>query len=412
MTWKGKSWFAMPATAVIVACLFVASSASAAIAQGGAITRKRQSALPTLRKDIMAGLPSSATVKVAAHAAAVAAAAAPLTLPASGDDTTRHPDDVKTSSREEMTTSPPPEAPKSATSVLLTIGKSIQEQLRNPKGQWINALVAFIFGLVMIVDGEFVFKWLVVGGVFILASILTYNESAALLGFEDKNLVRFVVLEVGVCSAFAAHRGIEGMMITVGAILGALVAQEAQNLCVGVGWTSLQTNKWCEVILYSLFVLSFMALITLKKHKKMLALLSSAGGGALVASATAWLVTVMALHGYLDTVLYVFKKSLKPAGGAWLDFLELLWTPKSEDKGVFAGSAYNFTIFDTSYRLDRICGCTLWTILFWGGSFIQLKRLQKLDKSGKVKPAAPKGKVKPAAPKASALQQPLIQSEQ
>merc|ERR1719512_201753 len=61
-----------------------------------------------------------------------------------------------------LATTEAPEEVKSRSSVIRALQTSFSTQLHADHAQWINALVALAFGLVLVVDGEFAFKWLIV----------------------------------------------------------------------------------------------------------------------------------------------------------------------------------------------------------------------------------------------------------
>merc|ERR1740139_556132 len=165
--------------------------------------------------------------------------------------------------------------------------------------QWLNAKIAFIFGAVLLINGEFCFQWLCVGGAFVLAMLVALNEVTAVWGLDyESNLRHFVGFEVGAVCAYMAWRGITGVKLIVGAVLGFYFAHSFQNLFLHLGYSNFETNKWLVVLLYSFFAVGAMALIGQKKHGKVLAWVCPFLGGALVSSAVFWMITDMKVRGH------------------------------------------------------------------------------------------------------------------
>eukprot|EP00444_Apocalathium_aciculiferum_P050713 CAMPEP_0183518720 /NCGR_PEP_ID=MMETSP0371-20130417/15642_1 /TAXON_ID=268820 /ORGANISM="Peridinium aciculiferum, Strain PAER-2" /LENGTH=387 /DNA_ID=CAMNT_0025716777 /DNA_START=8 /DNA_END=1171 /DNA_ORIENTATION=+ len=273
----------------------------------------------------------------------------------------------------ETTTPPPVETPAS---ILVSLHEEVGEQLHNKEYQWVNALLAFLFGAVLVWDGEVTFRWVVIGVVFLLAAVLAMSEVSTFLALDEKSTIRHVVgVEVGALAAYAAWTGIDGVMLVVGALLGGFVAFGLQGKLVAMGVTVLSENKGAIVALYSAVVLLSIAMSKRKKLGSGLAVLSAGIGGSLVTSAISWAVTTCYLSGYLGFLDSVFKQGLSAGGGgAWIDFLTLLLSSESQDKGLFLDSAYNFSFGGEVYRLDRVVGCSFWFVLFAIGAHSQLKR--------------------------------------
>lgn len=272
---------------------------------------------------------------------------------------------------------------QSVSSVLASIWDAIKAQLHGPK-QWPNALVATVFGMLLLADGMLVFKWVVLGAVFILAAILARNELVALWGLggaESHRIRTFVGLEAGACAAFAAHQGLRGVMAALGLMLGAFIGYGLENSVMLHFQPDFPKNQWAVVVWYSIFIIGTAALVFKNKHDRVLAIITPILGGALVSSAACWGMTSLAVKGKLP-VVYTMFPSLQEGqgGGAWLDFLELLLFKVAPDVGIFAGSDYNPAVFGKKWRLDRICGVFLWAILALVGAKVQSKRMRKAAK--------------------------------
>lgn len=256
----------------------------------------------------------------------------------------------------------PQEVPSdSATSVLETVNQAFNAQLHKKKGQWINNLLALAFGLVLLIDGNFTFKWVLLGGAFVVAVLFAQNEAAAKWGSDSEKMLRHVVgFEVGACVTYVGYHGYEGLLLGLSAALGAFVAFSVDNRSELGGHTFLQ-KPWVAFAWYSLCVLGCMYVVHTKKHVKAMGLVTSVMGGALVASALSYSITHAAVKGWLHVG--------QPVGGAWVDFLYLLVIPGSKDVGLFTDSGN----LGETWPMDRVGGCLLWAILTVGGFVVQSK---------------------------------------
>jgi len=273
------------------------------------------------------------------------------------------------------TTTPMP-MPKSPPAILESIAHAIYFELTNTPYQCANALLAFVFGLVLVVDGEFSFRWLLVCATFLVVAIMAMNHVTAVWGISYSSTIRQVVgLEAGLVGGYAALRGIDGVQIVVGAILGAALAHQTLAFLAAHGFHSLITSRWCMVVYFSVFVLGFVFLFSKKLHMRSLAMISSAIGGALCSSAIAFFCTELAVKGYMPFLQHL--PTVQPVGGTWIQFLRFLWSCQHiDDVGIFAGSKYNLEFKEQTWRTDRLADCTLWLIFFLVGTRVQLRRLK------------------------------------
>uniref|UniRef100_A0A7S2IVY1 DUF4203 domain-containing protein n=1 Tax=Zooxanthella nutricula TaxID=1333877 RepID=A0A7S2IVY1_9DINO len=293
----------------------------------------------------------------------------------------------KTTQPPEETTTPAPV--QSAEGILHKMCMGVAKQLRGGH-QWVNALVAFIFGIVMVFDGEYVFRWLIIGAVFLLCCVVAMSDVSAAWGLDSHSYVRsFVGLEVGALGAYLALLGMEGMQAAVGALLGGVVAYQAQQHLIAWGAVYFDTHKSLVLLLYTVIVLLSVFLFKRKMHLRALAIVSAAAGGVLVASAMAWALTDMALRGWLDPVLDA-DPSAVPKDGPWLDFFLLLVSPSSPDVGVFSGQSWG--VFGQVWRIDRALGLCFAFVLFLAGAATQLRMLRRRQATSEG--AAPAGAVK------------------
>ncbi|CAJ1356797.1 unnamed protein product [Effrenium voratum] len=191
------------------------------------------------------------------------------------------------------------------------------------------------------------------------------------LGFEDP--VRYLVgIEAGAIGTFAALRGMDGMRVVIGALLGVLVSASMLQ------WHPLHfipDHKWLEVIWYSVVVCLFTVVLYTNKHLKMLAILSAGLGGAFCASAIAFAVTNLAAGGYLNFLDQVLP-GLTPKGGTWVQFFRMLWSTQNPVVGLFVGSKYNPVVEGKQFNVDRMADISVWLIFWIVGCVVQLRRIK------------------------------------
>mmetsp|Transcript_66720 Transcript_66720/g.131255 ORF Transcript_66720/g.131255 Transcript_66720/m.131255 type:complete len:352 (-) Transcript_66720:178-1233(-) len=261
--------------------------------------------------------------------------------------------------------------PPSADSILKHIRSVFEEQIRQHSGA--SGLIALLVGLIMLFDGEDVFKWLVVGAAFVASCVLAVSDLKAEWAAEDHFLLDHLVgILVGVAGAYAAWLGFNGLVVLVGAGVGGVAAFGAQKLLILMHLEVFRTKGVAIVILYSVFVAFGVLLFRTKKHAKGLAIVSALAGGALVAAVVAWGLTHMVRHGHLS-FLYSQFEGISPQGGSWLDFFNFIWDDNSDDFGVFAGSKYNLEIRGSTWRTDRIGTVALALAFATVGARLQLQ---------------------------------------
>lgn len=293
-------------------------------------------------------------------------------------------------------------------SILKTIADALRHQLHVQKYQWCNALGAFVLGMVLVIDGEFVFKWVVMLTIGLISMLLALNEVTVALGPAYQHTVRRIIgLEVFAVSTFAAYKGIDGVMIMIAALFGLSVAHFGLSVAhraetiLQVGHLSGQPLACLKTVWYTMIVVGFMFVAHQKKYKQLLAFIAPALGGILVSSAVSWLFTLLAVNGCMT-----WLEPHPPVPGAWVDFLSLLMHSTSMDVGVFANA--KFENFQGRFCLDRVCGWTFWFILFAVGTIYQRRTLKKF----KIEQAKKsKSKVKAGRSNLQALQKPILKDE-
>jgi len=274
---------------------------------------------------------------------------------------------------------PAPGPSTDVTSIVEEIKSVMWDELDHSPRQWLNAIVATVLGVILVFNGKRVFEGLICVAVGLVAMFMAMNEITNLWGLGYDSFVRHLVgFEALLFAAFGAWKGMAGMHVFVGALLGFLVAMVLQSMLVHVGAGFMEAehgSKWVLIIFYTLFVLIFVALLTTERHLRPLAVLSPALGGALVSSGLSYGVMALAIDGKLDFMKRVLP-DLEPVNGTWIEFLNMLWAPHTaKDVGFFAGSKYN--TMGPTFTLDRICGWSLWFILWVVGMIVQLRSWKK-----------------------------------
>lgn len=268
----------------------------------------------------------------------------------------------------------------SAPAALEQIVKAIRSELENKKYQPVVAALAFVFGCVLVFDGEFCLRWLIASAVFVVVASMAMNQVSSSwdLGSKDENLLRYIVgLEAGCIGAFAAFKGMDGMRVAVGAALGVLVALKTEEFLDERG-VNMEKHRWIEVVYYSVFAIFSSFLLYKNKHLKLLAVLSAGLGGAFCSSAIAFAVTTLAARGYL-TFLDQACPGLTPKTGSWVQFFDMLWSPKAPVLGIFVDSKYNPVIEGKTFSMDKMADYCLWFAFWLIGSVVQLRRLRRAD---------------------------------
>jgi len=254
--------------------------------------------------------------------------------------------------------------------IVLQIAMVFYEQLHNIKYQWVNPLVAFLFGGVMVVNGEVCFKWLLATSMFLCVAVLTMADLGKVWPGGDYPVIHNIVaIEAGLLAGYATLKGIHGVVVVLGAGIGAAIAYSVQST---LSDGALSDEKFIKTAwwLLSLYTVCIMTSVWFFQRKlcKTLAVISALAGSALVVSAALWAITELVVHGKL-----YLGPSLSPLQGFWVDFLRYLVNCNIEDRGLFAHSRHDFNIFGAHFSTDRILGFVLWFVVFLAGLEVQLK---------------------------------------
>jgi len=264
---------------------------------------------------------------------------------------------------EEKTTTPPFD--DSTTSILQSMIDTVNQTLHSDDQQTVVALIALVFGLLLVWSGEHAIGCIVVALIFLLAMALAMSDVSAVWGLGSDSSIRSIVgVEAGLVAAYCAYHGLEGTVLALGVAFGVFIAYGMQAQLVAWGVSQLATDKPSIVGFYSLVTVLTLIIIRRRKYKRGLVILSCAVGASLIASVLAWATTEGYLAGKLVSLKGAIPEGATPKGGAWIDF----WTKMflscdpAVDYGLFAGK--NFDLYWT-ICLDRIVDGILWFVLFY-----------------------------------------------
>lgn len=247
----------------------------------------------------------------------------------------------------------------SVTSVLATIHDILQAHLSKTDDQVGNACVALVFGaLLLFVDCRIMFKWLGIAGFMLFTGLMAMNEVKArwIYGYM-RGAGSVIGVEVGLAAGYAALRGFQGLMVLVGACVGALLALMVVSGSKAFGIYPFPVDGVAIVLLYSVFIFASVFATLDNRRVPFLSFATPFCGGALVSSSACWFLTGL----------------MRPYHVApWVDFLLMLTSSKNEDVGAYAGSGQP--------NKDRWIGLGLWAVLFVLGVVRQILVLRKDEK--------------------------------
>jgi len=273
-----------------------------------------------------------------------------------------------------------------AKGVFHSIRKALDSELRKPHLQLFNGGVALVFGLIMIVDGYSVFKWLVAAAAFLATTLIAHNESMDYFPGDMNNMLRRCVgVEAGLLAALAALQGFEGLMVVLAGAFGSCVAYGVQEGFPQV--FKAEKAPWVVFALYTICTLYCTWAVARKKHYGFLGFFSSFLGGALTVSAVSFFATFGAVQK--NAKINFHGHDLVPVPGDWIDFFLLLWHGQDTDVGFFANEPSVNTYSAAGWPADRIIGCVFWFFLFVIGAKIQSKKVKAAEVSEIQQPLLP-----------------------
>lgn len=259
------------------------------------------------------------------------------------------------------------------------IGEIIETELVEGPHQAVTALIALFLGGFLVVKGKKLWDGLIIVAVGYVLGVIAMGSVGDMWHLEHgSSLRKFVGWEVGLIAAWGAYKGLDGMNVFAGVLLGFWFTVNIQHVLVHLGAHFLSTSEgqqWAVVVLYTVFAGGFIWLFSGEAHNKLLALICPLIGGALVASAIAYLFTALVQIGAISKQLEKSCPELQPNMGPYIKFLEMLSSPTTEDFGIFANSPANK--FGEKWTVDRLAGWVIWFIFFLVGVKLQWKKKPK-----------------------------------
>jgi len=260
---------------------------------------------------------------------------------------------------------------------------AVMVQLSNRKGQWADALVALVFGSMMVTDGDTHFKYFISTTVFIFVASLT-SQSLHVSFPHMVDYVRFTLAaEAGLAIAYSAAVGYEAVKIVIALCVGGAVAFYMFEFLKSHEFSSVTENPGFEIFLPNLCILLGGFIVFGKPRGKYtpLSVVSCWVGGGLVSSALGYFVMLLAV-----TQKVALLKAM-PAAEAlqipeecpmWIQFFKMMVVPTAEMIGVFSKDpAYNKEVemFGSKkhFHLDYVLGLTCWAFFFFIGIWRQAR---------------------------------------
>jgi len=257
-----------------------------------------------------------------------------------------------------------------------TVFHALKHQLDNPEYQQAEVVAAGIFGLILLTNGELVFRWLVIVATGVMGFVLALNEVSA----YQPNVRHVIGLEVGLACAYVAWLSIEGVMLTAFSMFGAFVAYKTKDHLFLLE-DKIGENPWYLVIWYSLWTLLGMFVVVKKKHVDVLAVVSPLLGAVLLSAAFSWLLTTETLNGVIPSNQPNSSwPEVQPVQGSFVDFAMFLVDPTAKDVGVFANTQFenpSLSWMHGSFCADRVLGLVFGLVVFFIGFKIQRNELNK-----------------------------------
>lgn len=259
--------------------------------------------------------------------------------------------------------------------VLETLLEDLKDQLRRPTLQWANALVMLSLGLVMVFDGRFVFKMIVVFAAGLFAFEMTLSEINEMQTSLTKSMTIVAGVEVACVAALVSYKGFEGVKYLLGIVAGGWAAWEIRHFALLHNFDYVN-NGVCILILANVCIAIGMWMFGAKGHHTLVAVVCSLLGGSFVSSAL----------GYFLMRLFVWQRvlinknsqlNIAESTDAWFDFWMLIATFHGKVTGIFANSPYNHSPNGTEVSLDRVLGSVVWAIFALMGMWWQKRKAKQ-----------------------------------
>lgn len=247
-------------------------------------------------------------------------------------------------------------------------------ELRSQPHQWVNAIMALVFGMIMVLNGEQSFRYLLVGACFLFSYFFVHTtvQREWDLSFEHPLGVASALVAASVFT-LAAKQGSDGIISLFGATLGFVIGGKI-TVMVSQYFHGTMSEHWASFGIHAFFTVLLVFAFNFKWHVPVLLVASPLAGGALVSSSISWGLTAIFIHVPPKTLE---AQHLTPKFGSWFDFLNTIWNWHGESFGVWAGPRFQFTVMRRTWDVNRVVGVAIWVIFFLIGFFFQKRLLKK-----------------------------------
>jgi len=261
------------------------------------------------------------------------------------------------------------------TDILDAIQASLTTELHNKDTQGLNVAAAITIGLVMVLFGEFVFKYVVVGFVSVFVFLLSQNvmtshysdfPAYAQIGFS---------FEVAAFLGAVSWLGYEGIQLLIGGLVGCWLFFYV-HLEFAKFVSDPVASKWQFFIIANnvCILLGIVVFWWGKFHKRAMAVISSVVGGAFVASGIS-ACALMAAQLHPDAMNKKFPSlNLHGEPTYWIDIFFMIVgdQKKSHDVGIFQN--VEVSVGSAPICVDAWIGRAVWFLAAVVGIWIQRRR--------------------------------------
>lgn len=274
----------------------------------------------------------------------------------------------------------------SAVQALQAMWTSVKTQLENPHWQSLKALCAMILGLVMLYEGQLIFKLLVAIFMVIFFFFLTVNELSATEPGSSAAVRVIAGAEVGCVAGLVVWKGYDGFKYLLGAGAGAWVGHTIISFFARHGF-DLVTEKsgWAVLVLLNIPILLGMWFFGDATRARLLAIASSFYGGSMV-SASLLFFGLALVESQADYIEKNFETRLSDTMVPWISFMLMLWNWQLPPAGFFSSVIPEGKDEPVAEQTDRVIGVVIWLFLWCLGYWFQSRRLATGAKKKTVAP--------------------------
>lgn len=251
----------------------------------------------------------------------------------------------------------------------------ILDKLRALPNQSVVAIFAAVIGLLMLCGVEKLLKICLIIVTGVIGGIVGMSKIDAAWSLQEDIATKHVAgLEVGLIVAYISYVGYDGLLAAFGGLLGLTVAWKSIDVLDHIGFNALdpesQTSHMMPLLYYSAWALAAMRYFDKSAHLRVLGVVCSIIGGALVSSAVSWGITHIGLHFFHDQLA---AHGWMPVSAPWVDFLYMLISWRGKDVGILAGwQPANKALH--GMVADRVFGQLLWVVVSYIGIKVHLEK--------------------------------------